>query len=255
MLVPHESGRFLAHVCASPGPVCYWLLSCRAHFTIADCTSMQAVHKCRHVLQGCSEGVALLCRAPSADAQSFTRTHAVRSSARCVTEASARTSCLPAIIKVRVKTEVYTLYLLVIVLRVYEEHVRFGQRRQAISSWQLQCMRLSQGQTSRDCSTGVQRLIESMDGAGVDVIVYPTWSNVARLVGDYITPDGAPPTHPTCMHRRHLLNACCMPMAMNPGLPWWCARLTRSKRSACDSACELLLDNRLGLADGQGGCV
>lgn len=39
-----------------------------------------------------------------------------------------------------------------------------------------------------------------MDGAGVDVIVYPTWSNVARLVGDYITPDGGPQMHPSCMY-------------------------------------------------------
>ena len=39
-----------------------------------------------------------------------------------------------------------------------------------------------------------------MDGAGVDVIVYPTWSNVARLVGDYITPDGAYQMHPTYVH-------------------------------------------------------
>ena len=56
-----------------------------------------------------------------------------------------------------------------------------------------------------------QRLIESMDGAAVDVIVYPTWSNVARLVGDYITPDGAPQTHPTCKYcstlRRRLPHA------------------------------------------------
>jgi len=36
-----------------------------------------------------------------------------------------------------------------------------------------------------------QRLIESMDAAGVDVLVYPTWANVARLVGDYSSPDGA----------------------------------------------------------------
>ncbi|KAK9832701.1 hypothetical protein WJX81_001352 [Elliptochloris bilobata] len=35
-----------------------------------------------------------------------------------------------------------------------------------------------------------KRLIESMHSAGLDVIVYPTWSNVARLVGDYSTPDG-----------------------------------------------------------------
>ena len=60
-------------------------------------------------------------------------------------------------------------------------------------------MLLRHVQTSTDCSCYVQRLIESMDDAGVDVIVYPTWSNVARLVGDYITPDGAPQTYPTCI--------------------------------------------------------
>jgi hypothetical protein len=40
-------------------------------------------------------------------------------------------------------------------------------------------------------SSCAQRLIESMDAAGVDVLVYPTWANVARLVGDYSSPDGA----------------------------------------------------------------
>lgn len=37
-----------------------------------------------------------------------------------------------------------------------------------------------------------QRLIESMDSAGLDVLVYPTWANVPRLVGDYSSPDGTP---------------------------------------------------------------
>ena len=56
-------------------------------------------------------------------------------------------------------------------------------------------MLLGQGRKQTDCASCMQRLIESMDGAGVDVIVYPTWSNVARLVGDYISPDGAPQRH------------------------------------------------------------
>ena len=30
-----------------------------------------------------------------------------------------------------------------------------------------------------------------MDSAGLDVLVYPTWANVPRLVGDYSSPDGA----------------------------------------------------------------
>ena len=37
----------------------------------------------------------------------------------------------------------------------------------------------------------VQRLIESMNNANVDVIVYPTWSNPPRLIGDYYSADGA----------------------------------------------------------------
>ena len=31
-----------------------------------------------------------------------------------------------------------------------------------------------------------------MDSSGLDVLVYPTWANVPRLVGDYSSPDGAP---------------------------------------------------------------
>lgn len=38
----------------------------------------------------------------------------------------------------------------------------------------------------------VQRLIESMNNANVDVIVFPTWSNPPRLIGDYYSPDGMP---------------------------------------------------------------
>ncbi len=38
---------------------------------------------------------------------------------------------------------------------------------------------------------GVQRLIESMNKANVDVVVYPTWSNPPRLIGDYFSADGA----------------------------------------------------------------
>ena len=63
------------------------------------------------------------------------------------------------------------------------------------------CRCLRQGRTSRDRPLRTQRLIKSMDGAGVDVIVYPTWSNVARLVGDYISPDGAPNSSPHLAHR------------------------------------------------------
>ncbi|KAK9904758.1 hypothetical protein WJX75_001986 [Coccomyxa subellipsoidea] len=45
-----------------------------------------------------------------------------------------------------------------------------------------------------------KRLIESMNNANLDVIVYPTWTNLPRLIGDYFSPDGndspqvAPPT-------------------------------------------------------------
>jgi hypothetical protein len=37
----------------------------------------------------------------------------------------------------------------------------------------------------------LQRLIESMNNANLDVIVYPTWTNLPRLIGDYFSPDGA----------------------------------------------------------------
>ena len=50
-------------------------------------------------------------------------------------------------------------------------------------------------QTSSDppgMAVCAQRLIESMDNAKVDVLVFPTWSNPARLIGDYYSPDGAP---------------------------------------------------------------
>ena len=36
----------------------------------------------------------------------------------------------------------------------------------------------------------VQRLIESMNNANVDVIVYPTWSDPPRLIGEYYSADG-----------------------------------------------------------------
>ena len=36
----------------------------------------------------------------------------------------------------------------------------------------------------------VQRLIESMNNQNVDVIVFPTWSNPPRLIGDYYSCDG-----------------------------------------------------------------
>ena len=36
----------------------------------------------------------------------------------------------------------------------------------------------------------VQRLIQSMNDANVDAIVYPTWSNPPRLIGDYYSFDG-----------------------------------------------------------------
>lgn len=36
----------------------------------------------------------------------------------------------------------------------------------------------------------VQRLIESMNNANVDVIVYPTWSDPPRLIGEYHSADG-----------------------------------------------------------------
>ena len=45
----------------------------------------------------------------------------------------------------------------------------------------------------------VQRLIESMDNARVDVLVFPTWSNPARLIGDYYSPDGAACTSKLCV--------------------------------------------------------
>ena len=38
----------------------------------------------------------------------------------------------------------------------------------------------------------VQRLIESMNNANVDVIVFPTWSDPPRLIGEYYIADGAP---------------------------------------------------------------
>ena len=39
----------------------------------------------------------------------------------------------------------------------------------------------------------VQRLIESMNNANVDAIVYPTWSDPPRLIGDYYNADGKAP--------------------------------------------------------------
>ena len=37
-----------------------------------------------------------------------------------------------------------------------------------------------------------QATVQSMDNAGIDVMVFPTWSNPALLVGDYGSPDGGP---------------------------------------------------------------
>ena len=37
-----------------------------------------------------------------------------------------------------------------------------------------------------------QATVQSMDNAGIDVMVYPTWSNPALLVGNYGSPDGVP---------------------------------------------------------------
>lgn len=31
-----------------------------------------------------------------------------------------------------------------------------------------------------------------MNNANLDVVVYPTWSNPPRLIGDYFSADGAP---------------------------------------------------------------
>ena len=36
----------------------------------------------------------------------------------------------------------------------------------------------------------VQDLLDSMNAAGVDALVYPTWSNPAQLAGDYASADG-----------------------------------------------------------------
>jgi len=36
----------------------------------------------------------------------------------------------------------------------------------------------------------VQRLVQSMDNAEVDVVIYPTWSNPPRLIGDTVSADG-----------------------------------------------------------------
>ena len=36
----------------------------------------------------------------------------------------------------------------------------------------------------------MQRLIESMNNQNVDVLVFPTWSNPPRLIGDYYSCDG-----------------------------------------------------------------
>ncbi|KAK9791143.1 hypothetical protein WJX73_010179 [Symbiochloris irregularis] len=62
-----------------------------------------------------------------------------------------------------------------------------------------------------------QRLIDSMDAANVDVLVYPTWSNPAELVGQWEVDDGnnspqiAPPTGAPAM---------VVPMGFTPeGLP------------------------------------
>lgn len=36
----------------------------------------------------------------------------------------------------------------------------------------------------------LQRLVQSMDNAEVDVVIYPTWSNPPRLIGDTVSADG-----------------------------------------------------------------
>ena len=41
--------------------------------------------------------------------------------------------------------------------------------------------------------TLLQAMVQSMDNAGIDVMVYPTWSNPPQLVGDYGSPDGEQP--------------------------------------------------------------
>ena len=43
----------------------------------------------------------------------------------------------------------------------------------------------------KDVLVYVQRLIESMNNANVDVIFYPTWSDPPRLIGEYYIADGA----------------------------------------------------------------
>ncbi len=54
----------------------------------------------------------------------------------------------------------------------------------------------------------LQRLVESMNNANLDVIVYPTWTNPPRLIGDFFSPDGeqgsplVPFTHP--QHSSHI---------------------------------------------------
>lgn len=49
------------------------------------------------------------------------------------------------------------------------------------------------------CMCALQRLIESMNNADLDVVVYPTWSNPPRLIGDFFQPDGVL-TFPVNMH-------------------------------------------------------
>ena len=41
------------------------------------------------------------------------------------------------------------------------------------------------------CMGCLQRLVESMNSANVDVLVFPTWSNPPHLIGDFYSPDGA----------------------------------------------------------------
>lgn len=49
---------------------------------------------------------------------------------------------------------------------------------------------MPQHHTCIQLGTMLQAMVESMDSAGIDVMVYPTWSNPAQLVGDYGSPDG-----------------------------------------------------------------
>jgi hypothetical protein len=59
----------------------------------------------------------------------------------------------------------------------------------------------------------VQRLFESMNSNSVDVIVYPTWSNPPRLIGDTYRPDGMFFMSEATLHRTPLS---CLPTLAKP---------------------------------------